>query len=55
MALVNKDRLTLGVTPEVKEWLQEESKRVGLNISVYIEQLVRSEMRKDQNDRTIKG
>ncbi|MEH7098168.1 hypothetical protein [Neobacillus vireti] len=47
MAYINKQKLNIGVTKEVSEWVKEKAKSRGMSASVYIEQLIRSEMEKD--------
>jgi hypothetical protein len=47
MAYVNKQKLNIGVTKEVSDWVKEKSKSIGMSASVYIEQLIRAEMEKE--------
>lgn len=48
MAYVNKKQLTIGMTKEASEWAKEKAKSTGMSASVYIEQLIRKEMKKEK-------
>lgn len=45
MPYINKKVLNIGLTEKANEWLREEAKENGMSISVYIETLIRRQMK----------
>jgi predicted HicB family RNase H-like nuclease len=45
MPYVNKKTLNIGVTEQVSKWVKEEARNQGMSASIYIEQLIRRQMK----------
>lgn len=50
MALVNKQRLTIGLKPETIEFIKKESEKMGISMSVYIDLMVQNIMKESKKD-----
>lgn len=47
MAFVNKQKVTIGLTPEITKWGKDKAESIGMSLSVLIETVLREQMKKE--------